>query len=387
MRIGRIVSVGWLAACGLAAQAHAVALGDLVVGGIYCHDGFNDNNRVAVTGVFGLRAEVVFLEGERLDEVHRVPASELLPMSDCFAEAVVEGIDTIAATFAVLDALDRWLSQPPAPAPSDATALSPPPAPTPPPPAPRFESWLDVINDDGCFAQRNTAGAPLAPGAVDRLLASDRMNYVACPGQRELFMYVAHDAFLALDGRFGTPWGKAILHDDSLYLLENGTLHDLGSPLRFAQIADLARRSGSLIIAGTRDGKVQAGVELELLHSTSAKPVPARLPGTSVVFRNECAAAGELELTLLVDRPATKPVVVRLAPGVEHRSMLAALSLTAESARALLLWHARSAPGAPTPMVWNGPVAFADDPVGVSYHRLSGATTEDGQLLQVLGCP
>ncbi len=146
--------IALLAALVVPALARAVPLESVYVGGEYCHDGFNDNNEARVLRIVGDRVEIVFLEGEKLNEIHHVDASELLPLSSCAAEALVEGVQTIDTVYQGL----VWLFGDPTqssdvigvqkpdyvpnpipgdPPPSLQPAPAPPPAPSPAPvPAP-----------------------------------------------------------------------------------------------------------------------------------------------------------------------------------------------------------------------------------------------------------
>lgn len=138
--------IALLAALALPVAARAVPLEAVYVGGVYCHDGFNDNNEARALRIADGRVEIVFLEGEKINEIHHVDASELLPQSDCFAEAVVEGVQTIQFVDDVLVAVFREPGQNsdvigvekpdyvPNPIPGDPLpALQPAPAPAPSP--------------------------------------------------------------------------------------------------------------------------------------------------------------------------------------------------------------------------------------------------------------
>lgn len=87
--------IALLAALVFPALARAVPLEAVYVGGVYCHNAFNDNNEARALRIVGGQVEIVFLEGEKLNQIHNVSASELLPPSSCAAEAFVEGVQTV----------------------------------------------------------------------------------------------------------------------------------------------------------------------------------------------------------------------------------------------------------------------------------------------------
>jgi hypothetical protein len=100
-----VTTIGLTAALLAPAISNAIPLESVSVGGVYCHDGLVDNNRARVTRVAGYQVEIIFLEGERVDEVHRISASELLWPDECVPDDIDEAIDVFPLIYQGLEAL------------------------------------------------------------------------------------------------------------------------------------------------------------------------------------------------------------------------------------------------------------------------------------------
>jgi hypothetical protein len=94
----------------LATHSISVELSEIIIGGTYYHDEWNNNNKAKVVAIRGDRVEIVYLEGDRAGEVDRVSASDLLTRTESREEAmedVAEGatvaIVAVAAFVCLVD--------------------------------------------------------------------------------------------------------------------------------------------------------------------------------------------------------------------------------------------------------------------------------------------
>ncbi len=80
----------------LTSPAIAIELDEVVVGAIYYHDAWNNNQRAKVVAIRGQKVEIVYLEGSKAGEVDRVYPRDLLTRTDSQNEAAGDAMEGVA---------------------------------------------------------------------------------------------------------------------------------------------------------------------------------------------------------------------------------------------------------------------------------------------------